>query len=456
MVSSRFAMMVALGLSVGACGSDAGSDDLGQDHAPLVTATPVVLGLSPAAGWAVNDAGQVAGALGLDAYVWSGGTTTILDRAGYDRATAFAISPNGDAAGDVDVISSTDHRATVWPAGSSSAIVVSVADSNFHHVNASLQAAGTWDGLKGLFWSPTTGSVDIGNLGGDATYVYDMNELGQVVGMSLTTNSALIVHAYVWQGGTMTDLGTLGGTTSGAFAINDLGVVAGGADTPSEILHATLWSGGVATDLDPTHPEESIAYGLNDAGDAVGHREIGGVKYATLWRGGDTIDLGAGPNSTALDVNAQGVVLIDGADGPLLWSDADQGAMALPAPAGVTVYSAYDISATRVVGASSAGPIIWEIEVVAPPSTDPIEDLGSSVDDLVTDGTISAGNGNALTSKLDAAAQKCAKGNQTAAENQINAFINQVEAFVSSGKLTAAEGAALIAEAEAALAALDC
>jgi hypothetical protein len=63
---------------------------------------------------------------------------------------------------------------------------------------------------------------------------------------------------------------------------------------------------------------------------------------------------------------------------------------------------------------------------------------------LVSAGTLSAGNGNALGAKLDAAIASLGRGNQNAATNQLNAFINQVNALVKAGRLPARDGQVLI------------
>jgi polyhydroxyalkanoate synthesis regulator phasin len=70
--------------------------------------------------------------------------------------------------------------------------------------------------------------------------------------------------------------------------------------------------------------------------------------------------------------------------------------------------------------------------------------LGNTVNALVSQGVLNQGEGNALTSKLQAAIQQMNNGNGNAARNQLQAFINQVNALMNSGRLSASQGQALI------------
>jgi polyhydroxyalkanoate synthesis regulator phasin len=80
--------------------------------------------------------------------------------------------------------------------------------------------------------------------------------------------------------------------------------------------------------------------------------------------------------------------------------------------------------------------------------------LIDDVEDLVADGVLNHGQGNALISKLENIQDKIARGQINAAMNQLEAFINQVESLVDDGILTPEQGAELIAAAEDIIAAL--
>jgi probable HAF family extracellular repeat protein len=68
--------------------------------------------------------------------------------------------------------------------------------------------------------------TDLGSLGGTYKTALSINNLGQVVSFSQTSDGTQ--RAFFWQNGTMTDLGTLGGNISSkAAGINDTGQIVG-------------------------------------------------------------------------------------------------------------------------------------------------------------------------------------------------------------------------------------
>jgi len=76
-----------------------------------------------------------------------------------------------------------------------------------------------------------------------------------------------------------------------------------------------------------------------------------------------------------------------------------------------------------------------------------IAGISAKVDGMVSAGTLSNGEGNALGASLKAATSSLDRGNTTPAVNQLGAFVNKVEAMRSSGRLSAADAQALIAAA---------
>jgi hypothetical protein len=69
----------------------------------------------------------------------------------------------------------------------------------------------------------------------------------------------------------------------------------------------------------------------------------------------------------------------------------------------------------------------------------PLQGTGAArdlVDALVANEKLSAGNGNSLIQKIDAAAKQLAAGKTTAAANQLNAALNELDAMIRSARLS--------------------
>ena len=96
-----------------------------------------------------------------------------------------------------------------------------------------------------------------------------------------------------------------------------------------------------------------------------------------------------------------------------------------------------------------------QVTITAQTLQEAAQDVIDQVADLVTAGVLNAGQGNALTSKLEAVIKKLNQGNTNAAQGQLGAFINQVNAFIKTGKLLPEEGQPLIDAADRILAQLS-
>lgn len=84
-----------------------------------------------------------------------------------------------------------------------------------------------------------------------------------------------------------------------------------------------------------------------------------------------------------------------------------------------------------------------------------IQTLSGLVAGLVASGGLSAGNGNALQAKLQAAGELFDRGNGAAATNLIVAFIDQVNALGRAGRLSSSDGARLITLASQVIASIN-
>jgi len=88
---------------------------------------------------------------------------------------------------------------------------------------------------------------------------------------------------------------------------------------------------------------------------------------------------------------------------------------------------------------------------VSPPPSGAVEAVAETVDALLVQGAISAGQASALSAKLDSAADKLASGADQAAKGKLEAFVLQVEAMLRSNRISEKDGRALIDAAQAIL-----
>ncbi len=164
--------------------------------------------------------------------------------------------------------------------------------------------------------------TDLGTLGGDYSYAYDVSDDGMVVvgEAYVATNSEWRAFRWTPANG-MQDLGTLGGNYAYAYAVSGDGkVIAGYAHTSSGQGRAFRWTetGGMQ-DLGTLGGDYSYARAVNTDGSVVvGHSNISGNSsyHAFRWTSSGMQDLGTlgGTYSYAYDVSGDGNVVVGQAD----------------------------------------------------------------------------------------------------------------------------------------------
>ncbi len=152
---------------------------------------------------AINNVGQVVGYCIVNhrnhAFLWTPG----VGMSDLGDLTPMAVSDNGYVAG----------WAFFWPGGL---------------LHACVYVAGS-------------GLADLGTLGGQVSMSQAVNDLGQVVGYSDTTDGQ--EHAFVCAiGSDMIDLGTAGGESSTAKYIGNDGVIFGSATMDNGDIHVVKWT----------------------------------------------------------------------------------------------------------------------------------------------------------------------------------------------------------------------
>ena len=162
--------------------------------------------------------------------------------------------------------------------------------------------------------------IILGTLGGNRSYAYAINDSGQVVGESTTSQGYF--HGFLWENNVMKDLGVLGiGINEGreynlscARSINNSGQIVGWSshDNSDDLHtnHAFLYENGQMHDIDSLGGRSSHATAINNRGQIVGYStDLSGNWYedthAFLWDHGITTDLGAiqGGRSYAYGIN---------------------------------------------------------------------------------------------------------------------------------------------------------
>jgi probable HAF family extracellular repeat protein len=265
--------------------------------------------------------------------------------------------------------------------------------------------------------------------GDDQSCAFDINATGDVVGyVSLTGDSP---HGFLYRAGVVTvltrDVQTF---LLNAKAVNDAGKVVGDGMLPGfAAAQALAYDANTraisSLGLEARGASTSTANDVNNGGDVVGTMTISGQDRAFLAAAGQSFDLNT--------------LLPPGSD----W----------------VLQQAYTVNRQRQIAGvgyrtGSPGTTRYFLWTVTLTPTQLVNNLIQAVRNLVSTGTLSSGNGNALIVKLEAVLTEIAAGNVGGAISRLQSFISQVAAFVQTGKLSAAQGQVLIGAANGIIAAL--
>jgi probable HAF family extracellular repeat protein len=160
-----------------------------------------------------------------------------------------------------------------------------------------------------VYFGPSTAyqyeMIDLGTLGGANSWAEDINDIGQIVGSSDTSNGDQF--AFLYEGGSMSSLGSLEASSlSNAHGINNSGQITGEAWIDFGFPRAFLYENGVMSSigtLSNDFDSESWGYGINDSGQIVGESfDFPFGARAFLYEGGSMSDIGGLSEFNAHDV----------------------------------------------------------------------------------------------------------------------------------------------------------
>ncbi len=268
--------------------------DLGTITGPLAGTRSVTYGIS--------NSGQVVGGNTV-AYRWTGGTPTPLGTLpGGVGSFAYGVNDAGHSAGVVYLDPAVDASIPVRWDGTT-AMPLQVLSGGTQEFGAEAFSINNHDQLVGQMWGGTsirpviwngTSVTDLGTLGGSVGTANFINDLGQAVGQSNTTNDDAS-HATLWSQGSIIDLGALAdGDQSFANTLNEQGQIVGfNTSADQETIRAVLWQNNAILELPGLGGSASFANDINEQGTIAGISSLNGdpTLRAVVWHNGQILDL---------------------------------------------------------------------------------------------------------------------------------------------------------------------
>ncbi|MBM4274726.1 MAG: DUF3466 family protein [Deltaproteobacteria bacterium] len=241
------------------------------------------LGGSFSRAYDINDQGQIVGAATgssgpVRAFLYELGEMKPLGDSGVE-SFAFGINSSGQVAGRTG--EDINMKAALLPPAGGYTLLGANPPSEAAAINAAGLVVGTLTNESGFcrafWWTPASGVNDLGSWGDEySSFAYAVNAYGQVVGEAETADGIRAFRAAAGTPG-LQDLGALGGSDSYALGINNLGQVVGISLTSSGDYHAFLYSGAAMLDLNdlvqglPEGVYLQSARDINDQGAIVGY-----------------------------------------------------------------------------------------------------------------------------------------------------------------------------------------
>jgi probable HAF family extracellular repeat protein len=252
---------------------------------------PGLPGTTDTMAFAINDRDQVVGYSGFgyatgSAVLWEDGVVSELEGPGgaYIGYTAVSINNAGTVIGfgttpNFGLISAFvwhDQKIRLLPPLESGDILTQASAVNDKGQIVGAAGPNWWANYFAVLWDHEK-IINLGTLGGLASFANAINNSGQIVGLAQIAGASGDWHAAAWQRGAITDLGNLGSDPFGqATCINNRGQIVGySSQSDLSTPHPLLWREGSMTELQTLIPTDSgwvlqMANGINDRGQIAG------------------------------------------------------------------------------------------------------------------------------------------------------------------------------------------